>query len=200
MTDDRTGTPTRTGFLASVLGWLRTGYPEGVPPTDYFPLLALLRPKLTDQELDGIVEDLTTSGHLPADRAAIAAAVQRVTDQVPDADSISRVSARLAAAGWPLADAGNPAETGAQRPSVLQSVVDWLRKGYPEGVPPTDYIPLVALLRRRLTDDEVRWVADEVLREGGGVPDIAVLITKVTDEMPSDTDIARVQARLDATV
>ena len=31
----------------------------------------------------------------------------------------------------------------------LLGVLDWLREGYPAGVPPKDYIPLLALLRRR---------------------------------------------------
>jgi Protein of unknown function (DUF3349) len=32
---------------------------------------------------------------------------------------------------------------------VLTKIVGFLRAGYPEGVPDGDYIPLVALLRRR---------------------------------------------------
>ena len=31
----------------------------------------------------------------------------------------------------------------------LTGILDWLREGYPAGVPPKDYIPLLALLRRR---------------------------------------------------
>ena len=38
----------------------------------------------------------------------------------------------------------------------LTSIVAWLRAGYPDGVPQTDYIPLLALLSRRLTNDEVK--------------------------------------------
>ena len=38
---------------------------------------------------------------------------------------------------------------------VLAKIVGFLRAGYPEGVPDGDYIPLVALLRRRLSDDDV---------------------------------------------
>ena len=34
-------------FFDSVLNWLHEGYPEGVPPTDYFPLLALLKRSLS---------------------------------------------------------------------------------------------------------------------------------------------------------
>ena len=37
----------------------------------------------------------------------------------------------------------------------LRGVMDWLLEGYPAGVPPKDYIPLVALLRRRLSDEEM---------------------------------------------
>ncbi len=44
---------------------------------------------------------------------------------------------------------------------VLTKIVGFLRAGYPEGVPDGDYIPLVALLRRRLSDDEVVAVATE---------------------------------------
>ena len=31
-------------------------------------------------------------------------------------------------------------------PLFLKKIVDWLRAGYPDGVPQADYIPLVALL------------------------------------------------------
>lgn len=77
-------------------------------------------------------------------------------------------------------------------------VLDWLREGYPEGVPPTDYFPLIALLRRQLTDDEVRQVAAS-LRNGDGQisdTDIGALITKVTNELPHPEDVSRVSTRL----
>ncbi len=40
--------------------------------------------------------------------------------------------------------------------------------GHPEGVPAHDYIPLVALLRRRLSDDDIVAVATELIFTGGG--------------------------------
>ena len=40
-------------------------------------------------------------------------------------------------------------------PPFLNRIVDWLRAGYPEGVPEHDYIPLFALLGSQLTNDEV---------------------------------------------
>ncbi|ASF11252.1 hypothetical protein NBRGN_036_00330 [Nocardia brasiliensis NBRC 14402] len=86
-------------------------------------------------------------------------------------------------------------------PPFLNAIIDWLRAGYPDGVPESDYIPLLALLRRRLSEDEVRQIAAE-LAGSGDLPadktDIQVLITKVTNEMPSEADVARVQTRLEA--
>ncbi len=81
----------------------------------------------------------------------------------------------------------------------LNSIVAWLRAGYPEGVPPTDYYPLLALLSRRLSNDEVKAVARALMhREGFDDIDIGVLITQFTDELPAPEDIERVRARLAA--
>jgi hypothetical protein len=89
----------------------------------------------------------------------------------------------------------------------LTGVLDWLREGYPTGVPPKDYMPLLALLRRRLNEDEVREVAQEISQQlegptpGGGSPngsstDIGVSITKIIDALPSKEEIARVETHL----
>ncbi len=81
----------------------------------------------------------------------------------------------------------------------LTSIVDWLRAGYPEGIPPTDYFPVLALLSRRLSSDEVKAVAHELMRRPGFDDiDIGVLITQLTDELPARDDIERVRARLAA--
>ena len=81
----------------------------------------------------------------------------------------------------------------------LSSVISWLRAGYPEGVPPTDTFALLALLQRRLGNDEVKIVANELMqRDQFDKVDIGVLISKLTDELPSDEDIERVRARLAA--
>ena len=81
----------------------------------------------------------------------------------------------------------------------LNRVVAWLREGYPTGVPAQDYVPLLALLRRRLTDTEVAEIARELVATGLVPPesaDIAVSITKVTEAMPSEMDIDRVREHL----
>ena len=79
----------------------------------------------------------------------------------------------------------------------LRGVMDWLLEGYPSGVPPKDYIPLVALLRRRLSDAEVREIADEIAAlDNGSRTDIGVSITRMTDAVPSEEDVARVEEHL----
>jgi len=81
----------------------------------------------------------------------------------------------------------------------LSAIVSWLHAGYPEGVPPTDYLPVLALLTRRLTTDEVKLVAAQLMRQGDfDDVDIGVAITQITDELPSADDIERVRQRLAA--
>ena len=81
----------------------------------------------------------------------------------------------------------------------LTSVVSWLRAGYPEGIPPTDTFPLLALLTRRLSNDEVVTVAHELMQRGDfDEIDIGVAISKLTDELPSEADVERVRTRLAA--
>jgi len=81
----------------------------------------------------------------------------------------------------------------------LNAIVSWLRAGYPEGVPPHDYMPVLALLSRRLTTDEVTAVASELMqRRDFDQVDIGVAITQITDELPSSDDIERVRKRLAA--
>ncbi|EGD55342.1 DUF3349 domain-containing protein [Gordonia neofelifaecis] len=88
------------------------------------------------------------------------------------------------------------------RPSFLSGVVRWLRAGYPEGVPNSDYLPLFALLRRQLTEEEIRQVALELVDTPPTEPisriDVGVEISKVTQELPREQDIERVRQTLEA--
>ncbi|WP_035718521.1 DUF3349 domain-containing protein [Gordonia shandongensis] len=88
------------------------------------------------------------------------------------------------------------------RPSFLRGIVDWLRAGYPQGVPHGDYLPLFALLRRQLTDDEIAQVAAELSQNADDEPisriDAGVEISKITEELPRDEDVARVRHTLEA--
>ncbi len=85
-------------------------------------------------------------------------------------------------------------------PPFLSSIIEWLRAGYPEGVPDVDYIPLFALLGSQLTDTEVSEIAETLASESD--PDSAAAIRKaiaaVTHEQVLDSDVARVRSHLAA--
>ena len=90
--------------LDNVLGWLREGYPEGVPPKDYFPLLALLKRSLTEEEVVKAAQSiLKASDSDTVTEDEIRAAVQSVIEKEPNPEEIHQVAARLASVGWPLA-------------------------------------------------------------------------------------------------
>ena len=82
----------------------------------------------------------------------------------------------------------------------LNKVVSWLRAGYPEGVPQTDYLPLFALLRRQLTVEEVKFIAAELLNRSADVDDIDIgaEILHVIDDLPAPVDVERVRDHLTA--
>ncbi|MEV5360983.1 DUF3349 domain-containing protein [Micrococcus luteus] len=83
--------------------------------------------------------------------------------------------------------------------AFLSKIVAWITSGYPEGVPGADRVPLMALLTRRLSNDEVKAVAGELIQQGEfDHIDIGVLITQITDELPREEDVERVRARLAA--
>lgn len=83
--------------------------------------------------------------------------------------------------------------------SFLTKIVAWLQAGYPDGIPLTDRDPLMALLARRMSNDEVKAVARALIDRGEFDHfDIGVLITQVTDELPREEDVERVRRRLAA--
>ena len=88
--------------LSTILGWLRAGYPDGVPERDYVPLFALLGSKLSEEDVNAVAEALASSG-TPESAQAIHDAIAAVTRSRPLDVDIARVRARLAAGGWPLA-------------------------------------------------------------------------------------------------
>ena len=81
--------------------------------------------------------------------------------------------------------------------NFITKIVAWIKAGYPDGVPHPDQVPLFALLRRRMSDDEVVAVANDLLERGAfDHIDIGVLITEITDALPTPEDIDRVHDRL----
>jgi hypothetical protein len=89
-------------LLGSIIGWLRAGYPEGVPDVDYLPLFALLGSQLTNEEVKEIAEELANESK-PESAEAIKHAITAVTSQHPSDADVARVRSRRAGGGWPLA-------------------------------------------------------------------------------------------------
>ena len=90
------------GFLAKVVAWLNVGYPEGVPGPDRVPLLALLKRRLTDDEVKAVGEHLINRGEF--DHVDIGVLITQITDDLPSPEDVERVRSHLAAHGWPLDD------------------------------------------------------------------------------------------------
>ncbi|WP_217614157.1 DUF3349 domain-containing protein [Cellulomonas sp. GbtcB1] len=88
-------------------------------------------------------------------------------------------------------------ETGTWPTRVLR----WLRAGYPAGVPQQDYVVLLGLLRRSLTDVEVHQIAGDlaVLASRGAeitTADVERMVGAATLDAASEEDVARVSAHL----
>jgi len=93
--------------VVRVLHWLQAGYPDGIPPQDRFPLIALLQRRLTEAQTREVIADLTASenrGDKPITAEEIETLIAGQLSESASAEDVARVSARLAAGGWPLAD------------------------------------------------------------------------------------------------
>lgn len=92
------------GFVDNVVGWLHDGYPQGVPPKDYFPLLALLMRSLTEDEVIKAARTILREVDIdsPVTEAQIRKAIHEVIEKEPNPEEIHQVAARLASVGWPL--------------------------------------------------------------------------------------------------
>ncbi|WP_040808482.1 DUF3349 domain-containing protein [Nocardia concava] len=94
-------------LLSRIIGWLRAGYPQGVPDTDYLPLLAVLARRLSEEQVRQVAEELMLLGALPVDRADVGVIITRLTDEMPRETDLERVRKHLRAGGWPI-DEGWP--------------------------------------------------------------------------------------------
>jgi hypothetical protein len=90
------------------------------------------------------------------------------------------------------------------RSNFLMRAVDWLRAGYPTGVPKQDYVALLGLLRRKLTEEEVRKIAQDLADQSTltadpiSSDDIEAMISQSVLQEASPEDMVRVAARLAA--
>jgi hypothetical protein len=217
-----------------VVGWLRAGYPDGVPQQDYIALLGILHRQLSEEEIIAIAQTLSAASDEDVEQR-IRLAIKRKTLQPATNEEVARVSARLATVGWPLAvvdldtpDGNDPTDeteppavpeepqivtapeasrtaTEARasdpeaRRNIMRRLITWVRQGYPTGVPAADYVPLIALLSRRLTKDEVIDIVIE-LRGAAVLPSetgrIGAAIMGTTNEVPSIEEIECVRQHL----
>lgn len=200
-----------TNLLTSVVDWLRKGYPEGIPPKDFPPLLALLQRTLKPEDVQAVCAQLISDnpdGEISAD--TVARAVEQIKSAPPSEDEIRSVASRLESVGWPATmaeedDEDEEEDDSPERINFFQRILDWLRAGYPEGVPPTDLPPLFALLQRRLTKKEIKKVAKELIASNKvpGEPKTPIseeeaqeLMQQVAGVVPIEADIDRVRKRL----
>ncbi|MDN5563247.1 uncharacterized protein DUF3349 [Luteococcus japonicus] len=89
-------------YLDRVIDWLKAGYPQGIPDRDYIPLVAVLKRRLTSEEIQELGHQLTDSGLVPADRIDVGTGYLAITDELPSVEELDRVTLKLREAGWPV--------------------------------------------------------------------------------------------------
>jgi hypothetical protein len=99
-----------TRFLAAIVDWLSAGYPEGIPSTDDWPVLALLSRRLSTDEVKLVAQELMQRGDF--DHIDIGVTIMQITDELPSPGDVERVRQRLAAKGWPLDDPRDSEDVG----------------------------------------------------------------------------------------
>ena len=91
--------------------------------------------------------------------------------------------------------------------SLVNSILNWLRAGYPEGVPGPDRVPLLALLRATpLTEDQIKEVVRNITADGSsaladgeiGEDEIAAFIKDVSHHDAGLENVQRIAAKLAA--
>ena len=89
-------------------------------------------------------------------------------------------------------------------PSPARRLLRWLRAGRPDGVAPGDYVAVIAVLNRDLTEAEAEEVATALLEEGA-YDDELITFDEINDmvaskihEQASQEDIEKVTALLAA--
>jgi hypothetical protein len=88
--------------------------------------------------------------------------------------------------------------------SLLSSILNWLRAGYPEGVPGPDRVPL--LRATPLTEDQIKEVVRHISADGSGAmadgeigdDEIAAFVKDVSHHDAGAENVQRVAAKLAA--
>ena len=174
----------------AALDHVRAAYPGGVPPQRHAALAELLSrtvgPRRTERLLDAL--------HIP--REDLFGPASATAEQLAD------VAAELARAGWPLAGASQ--DEPPRQPGYVARVTSWLRADYPNGVPAQDYLPVLAVLRPQLNDEDMMAIADQLAqgaRAQGVAPseaDAREAIHRATEDEARPEEVERVRRMLAA--
>ena len=101
-------TDLRSNFMTRAVEWLRAGYPAGIPRQDYVALLGVLRRRMTEDEVRRIAVELADQSVMAGDDPISTEDIEQMISasmlQEATPEDVVRVSARLAAGGWPLVD------------------------------------------------------------------------------------------------
>lgn len=93
--------------ITKILNWLKAGYPEGIPPRDFPPVLGVLHRQLTDEEIVAIADQLAYDSASRGGEAVTADDIRQMVRehafQKATPEDLQRVSGMLAVGGWPLA-------------------------------------------------------------------------------------------------
>lgn len=94
------------------------------------------------------------------------------------------------------------------RPQFIKQIIEWLRVGYPDGIPENDYVPLFAILALKLRDKDIKAIADSIKeaagdkqgKKGKKIPIEADKANKIISDtlgvVPTELDLQRVRAKL----
>jgi hypothetical protein len=87
--------------------------------------------------------------------------------------------------------------------SPMAKVVNWLRVGYPEGIPQRDFPSVLLVLHQNLSDDDIETIADELALQSvsnGSEPvsaeQIRAMVHDHAFQSATDEDLRRVSAVL----
>lgn len=210
--------------LRSVLDWLRAGYPEGIPPKDHFALLSVLRRRLTDEDISEILDlSIATAHEHPqrhVDYDTLREIIAGVLHEEPTEADLERVTEQLVsgAGRW---SPGTTRPSTTRIPSARHATITPPNRaeliGDASSSPRFDHRMVARRISGRRTRTGLRAAVGtpetatvrrrgrsgcRYPHRGGDLPvsktDIAVLITKITNEMPLARDIDRVRVHLEA--
>ncbi|APT83965.1 DUF3349 domain-containing protein [Corynebacterium aquilae] len=87
--------------------------------------------------------------------------------------------------------------------NVIARFLDWLREGYPQGVPEADACAITYVLKRHLNDEDLRAISKAIIEDRGlsqaaeaSDEEIREFIEKFEMQTPEEADIERIHAIL----